>query len=605
MPIRAKRSRFSLENIWDIHGNKGKLYEKRGSSPRIRESLAEDDLKDLGFHLKWNMGFSYDALSFFGSSFKDRPHLETFGWKRLAWLLVESYFLLAAFGSPSLSLSSFIVFIIGYYRFLGLLSNWKLCPNPACCNNIHDIHDVSEVSVSPIFKLLIYSPFESSQFTNQYIIPNVKFLCMTKLPFKLLPVGIHDCRFLNYAYNERCLDTKTLLWLPCCVSLLMARWVLPFSHDNVQRQSLVDQMAEDKNVGEIGEDVRYAQLRVLLLSLVKTFLKHRRRVEQLQHGSWVVQVGVCTTCLSIMITCSWTGNSAGQTTYLEPAWWLLCACLWDMGPRYQIGMLGRPLLFMGAEIGHLALHAESQICNILQHFPCALLSFVVYVVYIVYVCVLIRYKQPAASNMRPTAWCVFLLEICNSTIGYGSKVLVGCPININKPTSTQTETNCSRWVLVIHGTNWLGDRIAWPSKEAAAWHSKHLETAFRRCRTRLFWEGGECWSRFFGVQQEVGMEATLKHTEIQYIQVNCFWCFLAKQRRHFFQFVRLCIFPRLCLDSFDADCRLKRWVAKLLKSLGDCLASSYDQITWIRLSIPRYTALEIAVSSFSLVVVCW
>lgn len=113
-----------------------------------------DDFRDLGFHMKWNMGFTYDALSYFGSSFKERRSLDTFGWKRLAW-------------------------------------------------------------------------------------------------------------FLNYAYNER--------------------WILPFSHDNMQRKSLVDQMAEDKNAGEVGEDVRFAQMRVLLL--------------------------------------------------------------------YTIGMLGRPLLFMGAEIG--------------------------------------------------------------------------------------------------------------------------------------------------------------------------------------------------------------------------------------------------------------
>jgi len=109
------------------------------------------DVRDLGFHLKWNMGFTYDAVSLFGADFDQRPQLETFGWKRLAW-------------------------------------------------------------------------------------------------------------FLNYAFNER--------------------WVLPFSHDNMRCKSLVDQMAEDE---DMGDDCKYAQARVLLL--------------------------------------------------------------------YTIGMLGRPLLFMGSEIG--------------------------------------------------------------------------------------------------------------------------------------------------------------------------------------------------------------------------------------------------------------
>jgi hypothetical protein len=45
------------------------------------------DVRDLGFHLKWNMGFTYDAVSLFGADFDQRPQLETFGWKRLAWSL--------------------------------------------------------------------------------------------------------------------------------------------------------------------------------------------------------------------------------------------------------------------------------------------------------------------------------------------------------------------------------------------------------------------------------------------------------------------------------------------------------------------------------------
>lgn len=47
----------------------------------------EGDVRDLGFHLKWNMGFTYDAVSLFGADFDQRPQLETFGWKRLAWSL--------------------------------------------------------------------------------------------------------------------------------------------------------------------------------------------------------------------------------------------------------------------------------------------------------------------------------------------------------------------------------------------------------------------------------------------------------------------------------------------------------------------------------------
>ena len=48
-------------------------------------SHSEGDVRDLGFHLKWNMGFTYDAVSLFSAEFNERPQLETFGWKRLAW----------------------------------------------------------------------------------------------------------------------------------------------------------------------------------------------------------------------------------------------------------------------------------------------------------------------------------------------------------------------------------------------------------------------------------------------------------------------------------------------------------------------------------------
>lgn len=52
-------------------------------------SNPQGDVRDLGFHLKWNMGFTYDAVSLFSADFNERTKLETFGWKRLAWWLGE------------------------------------------------------------------------------------------------------------------------------------------------------------------------------------------------------------------------------------------------------------------------------------------------------------------------------------------------------------------------------------------------------------------------------------------------------------------------------------------------------------------------------------
>eukprot|EP00928_Gymnodinium_smaydae_P001243 TRINITY_DN10470_c0_g1_i1.p1 TRINITY_DN10470_c0_g1~~TRINITY_DN10470_c0_g1_i1.p1 ORF type:complete len:903 (-),score=164.60 TRINITY_DN10470_c0_g1_i1:279-2702(-) len=59
---------------------------------------AEDDTErksapaqDLGFHLKWNLGFAYDVLAFMKAEFKARPHLETFGWKKMAWYLAYAF----------------------------------------------------------------------------------------------------------------------------------------------------------------------------------------------------------------------------------------------------------------------------------------------------------------------------------------------------------------------------------------------------------------------------------------------------------------------------------------------------------------------------------
>eukprot|EP00929_Paragymnodinium_shiwhaense_P076552 TRINITY_DN39381_c0_g1_i1.p1 TRINITY_DN39381_c0_g1~~TRINITY_DN39381_c0_g1_i1.p1 ORF type:complete len:950 (+),score=232.77 TRINITY_DN39381_c0_g1_i1:118-2967(+) len=43
--------------------------------------------EDLGFHLKWNMGYSFDTLAFMGSKTCERPSLESFGHKKLAFYL--------------------------------------------------------------------------------------------------------------------------------------------------------------------------------------------------------------------------------------------------------------------------------------------------------------------------------------------------------------------------------------------------------------------------------------------------------------------------------------------------------------------------------------
>ena len=37
------------------------------------------------------MGFVYDALSYFGADPKERPQLNTFGWKTLAWYLAYAF----------------------------------------------------------------------------------------------------------------------------------------------------------------------------------------------------------------------------------------------------------------------------------------------------------------------------------------------------------------------------------------------------------------------------------------------------------------------------------------------------------------------------------
>lgn len=49
------------------------------------------NVQDLGFHCKWNMGFTFDALAFLGTEFTKRPQLETFGWKKLAWYLAYAF----------------------------------------------------------------------------------------------------------------------------------------------------------------------------------------------------------------------------------------------------------------------------------------------------------------------------------------------------------------------------------------------------------------------------------------------------------------------------------------------------------------------------------
>jgi 1,4-alpha-glucan branching enzyme len=48
-------------------------------------------LDHLGFHLKWNMGYTYDSLAFLATEYSKRSQLETFGWKKLAWYLQYAY----------------------------------------------------------------------------------------------------------------------------------------------------------------------------------------------------------------------------------------------------------------------------------------------------------------------------------------------------------------------------------------------------------------------------------------------------------------------------------------------------------------------------------
>eukprot|EP00746_Dinoflagellata_sp_MGD_P147798 gnl/MRDRNA2_/MRDRNA2_80110_c0_seq1.p1 gnl/MRDRNA2_/MRDRNA2_80110_c0~~gnl/MRDRNA2_/MRDRNA2_80110_c0_seq1.p1 ORF type:complete len:660 (-),score=119.07 gnl/MRDRNA2_/MRDRNA2_80110_c0_seq1:38-1969(-) len=57
------------------------------------EGTERDKIKmeDLGFHLKWNMGYTYDSLAFLGTEYAKRSQLDTFGWKKLAWYLQYAY----------------------------------------------------------------------------------------------------------------------------------------------------------------------------------------------------------------------------------------------------------------------------------------------------------------------------------------------------------------------------------------------------------------------------------------------------------------------------------------------------------------------------------
>mmetsp|Transcript_30352 Transcript_30352/g.86848 ORF Transcript_30352/g.86848 Transcript_30352/m.86848 type:complete len:929 (-) Transcript_30352:247-3033(-) len=48
-------------------------------------------VEDLGFHLKWNMGFTFDTLAYFGKDPAARPQLEIFGCKQLAWYLAYAF----------------------------------------------------------------------------------------------------------------------------------------------------------------------------------------------------------------------------------------------------------------------------------------------------------------------------------------------------------------------------------------------------------------------------------------------------------------------------------------------------------------------------------
>jgi len=48
-------------------------------------------VEDLGFHLKWNVGFTDDTLSFLGMESTKRPTCTTIGWQKLTWYLAYAY----------------------------------------------------------------------------------------------------------------------------------------------------------------------------------------------------------------------------------------------------------------------------------------------------------------------------------------------------------------------------------------------------------------------------------------------------------------------------------------------------------------------------------
>ena len=79
---------LKIESPWHLKKPVKKTPVSRGPEWQ-QPSNPQGDVRDLGFHLKWNMGFTYDAVSLFSADFNERTKLETFGWKRLAWWLGE------------------------------------------------------------------------------------------------------------------------------------------------------------------------------------------------------------------------------------------------------------------------------------------------------------------------------------------------------------------------------------------------------------------------------------------------------------------------------------------------------------------------------------
>ena len=128
------------------------------------------DVRDLGFHLKWNMGFTYDAVSLFGADFDQRPQLETFGWKRLAWSL----------GAVSPLHGEFSEF--WFSQCLGGWTSWTSIGRLA----------LRKKKVTPMWLCPSQMLWECSAMIDHEVLCVLNVLWAFVCP-----------RFLNYAFNER------------------------------------------------------------------------------------------------------------------------------------------------------------------------------------------------------------------------------------------------------------------------------------------------------------------------------------------------------------------------------------------------------------------